>query len=527
MTGAWNAARARLDALSGWRAWAVAALLGMVSAAALPPIHAVFLLVPAFVGVVWMADGARRARAVAAIGWWFGFGHFTAGFYWIANALLVDAERYAWMIPFAVGGLAALMAAFPAAALWGARVAADRLRIEGPGRILLLAAAWTGLEWVRSWFLTGFPWNLIGSVWAFSDAMTQFAAVAGVYGLGLVTVAVAAMPATLAGTGPHRTQAARATAAAFAVLALLWTGGAIRLAGADAGTVPDVRLRLVQPNIPQNLKWRRDLLDLHLLRQLALSVRPPAVGAPPPTHVLWAETAAPFFVGRDAPRRARIARAAPPGGQVILGAPRATAPGEEPMRVWNSLRAVDAAGDIVGSYDKFHLVPFGEYVPLRGIIDIPKVTEGRADFAAGPGPRTLRLPGLPPMGPLICYEVIFPGRVVDSHDRPQWLLNLTNDAWYGYSAGPFQHLAAAKFRAVEEGLPVVRVAFTGISAVFDGYGRETVRIPLQSEGVADADLPRMIAARTMFARIGNLSVFAFILMVVLFAFFKYNAGHLR
>ena len=178
----WARIHGRISALHGWRAWVAAALLGMVGAAALPPLHAVFLLVPAFVGWIWMAEATARKRTVLALGWWFGFGHFAAGFYWIANALLVQPELYAWMIPFAVGGLAALMAIFPAAALLSARLVADRLRIGGPGRVLLLAAAWTAFEWIRSWFLTGFPWNLLGTVWAFSDSMSQFAALAGVYG---------------------------------------------------------------------------------------------------------------------------------------------------------------------------------------------------------------------------------------------------------------------------------------------------------------------------------------------------------
>ena len=190
--------------------------------------------------------------------------------------------------------------------------------------------------------------------------------------------------------------------------------------------------------------------------------------------------------------------------------------------MWNSLRAVDSNGTIVGTYDKAHLVPFGEYVPFREWIDIPKITAGRTDFSAGPGVRTLHLPGLPPVGPLICYEIIFPDAVADPNDRPHWLLNLTNDGWYGRSAGPYQHLAAAKFRAIEEGLPVVRVAYTGISAVIDPYGREIARIDLQTEGFVDADLPRMIASKTIYARIGNLIILIAIALVALLATIKYR-----
>ena len=518
----WARLHGRISALRGWRAWASAALLGASAAAALPPVYAVFLLIPAFVGWIWMAEAATRKRTVLVLGWWFGFGHFAAGFYWIANALLVQPERYAWMIPFAVGGLAALMAAFPAVTLLCARLLSDRLRLAGPGRILMLAAAWTAFEWVRSWFLTGFPWNLLGTVWAFSDSMSQFAALTGVYGLGTVTLIAAAMPAVLTDPRTDRRRGVRAVVAAFGVLALVVIGGAVRLAGDDGATVPNVRLRLVQPNIPQKIKWRSDLLDGHLARQLILSRRPPKAGDPRPTHILWAETAAPFFVGRDAARRELIGRIAPPDGIVLLGAPRITPRGEKPVRVWNSLRAVDPTGAIVGTYDKAHLVPFGEYVPFRKWIDIPKITAGRTDFSAGPGVQTLHLPGIPPVGPLICYEIIFPGAVADPTDRPHWLLNLTNDGWYGRSAGPYQHLATAKFRAIEEGLPVVRVAYTGISAVINPFGREIARIDLQTEDFVDSNLPQIIAHPTVYARIGNFSILITIVMVVFLATIKYR-----
>ncbi|MBC8158616.1 MAG: apolipoprotein N-acyltransferase [Alphaproteobacteria bacterium] len=463
----------------------------------MPPVHLVFLLIPAFVGWLWMLGEARNWRAAFGVGWWFGLGHFAAGLYWIANALLVQPEKFAWLIPFAVIGIAAAMAVFPALVAVVVRAAGSR----GIGGVLVLAVAWCATEWLRSWIFTGFPWNLMGTVWAFDDAMIQSAALFGAFGLGLITVAIAAMPAILGEPGVSARCSVVALCGALALLVVLWGGGAARLADATIANVPNVTLRLVQPNIPQKLKWRRDLRDHNLARQVALSVRESS-GGEAPTHVIWAETAATFFLGQDNERRDFLAKAAPPGGSVIVGAPRRTPPGDEIYRVWNSLQALDGSGQIVGRYDKFHLVPFGEYIPLRPWLTIPKLTAGRQDFSPGDGLATLSLPGLPPVSPLICYEVIFPGAVARRDDRPQWMLNLTNDAWYGVSSGPYQHLAAARMRAVEEGLPLVRVANTGISAIVDAYGRTVAQLGLQKVGVLDAPLPAALEP-TPYSRFGN------------------------
>ena len=203
-----------------------------------------------------------------------------------------------------------------------------------------------------------------------------------------------------------------------------------------------------------------------------------APGGPAPTHVIWPEASAPLFLAHDLERLRLVGEFTPPGGLTLLGTLRTSPPGVDPFQVWNSMLAVDPSGAVVGSYDKSHLVPFGEFMPLRSVLGLGSVAGGSTDFSTGPGVQTLRLPGLPPVGPLVCYEVIFPGAVTDRSDRPEWLLNLTNDGWYGISAGPYQHLVAARLRAVEEGLPVVRVANTGISAVIDPVGRVLVRAGL-------------------------------------------------
>lgn len=485
-----------LGALSGWRRSALAAALGASAIGALPPLHVLPLLVIAFSGLVWLIDGTRDLRASAIVGWWFGFGHFAAGLYWISHALLVDAAQFGWLVPLAVPGLAAGFALFPAVACVALRLSGAR----GTAGVLVLAVAWTATEWLRGHILTGFPWNLIGTAWAESAPMMQNAAVIGLYGLSLFTIVVAALPAALA--------EAQAGWRAVVAAALLITGGSgaglTRLMLADDGVVPGVHLRLVQPDIPQSLKWDPALRERHFQRTLELTRAPGFSGR---THIIWPETATPFAMAGDAARRLSIASAVPSGGLVITGAPRVEVEPGRPIRVWNSLHAIDGGGAIVGTYDKFHLVPFGEYVPFRRILGVINLIPGSVDFTAGPGPQTLALPGLPKLSPLICYEAIFPTRVLDPADRPGWLLNLTNDAWFGLSSGPYQHFAAARFRAVEEGLPLVRAANNGISAIVDAYGRVVVELGLGRSGVVDGDLPRALPL-TPYARFGDAIVLA-------------------
>jgi apolipoprotein N-acyltransferase len=209
-----------------------------------------------------------------------------------------------------------------------------------------------------------------------------------------------------------------------------------------------------------------------------------------------------------------MASVVPPGGLLLSGAIRTTPPGHRPFRVWNSVHAIDRTAEIVATYDKFHLVPFGEYIPFREWLGLNKITAGRTDFSAGAGPRTVGLPGLPPVGPLICYEIIFPGEITEPARRPRWLLNVTNDAWFGASSGPYQHFAMARLRAVEQGLPLVRAANTGISAIVDPYGRVNSRIGLNRRVALDGKLPLGLAGRTPYSLYGDVPIL--IVSVVLF-----------
>lgn len=493
-----------LDSLAGWRRRLLLLTLGCVATLAMPPLHLWPLLFIALPGLVLLIDGTASVRRAFWTGWWFGLGHFILGFYWIANSMLTDPLRFGWMIPFAVGGLSAFMAVF----IGVAAAVARSLWAPGPARILALGGAWIVGEWLRSWVLSGFPWNLLGYSWAFSDAMMQTAAWTGSWGLSLATVVGCGLAALLlrwtpgSQTVPPLGKAGFLAAAGIALLGAIWAAGAGRLAGAGEEFVPGITLRLVQPAIPPGMKNDADRRRDNLLRQLKLTVESP--GYERVTHVIWPESAVPYLVQRDADLRQDLAGIVPPNGLLLTGAIRVAPENGNIEEVWNSAMAIDGTGSLIASFDKFHLVPYGEYVPARQVFPfISKITPGAMDFSAGPGPRTLHLPGLPPVGPLICYELIFPGAVVDRADRPQWLLSLTNDAWFGRSSGPYQHFASARFRAVEEGLPMVRAANAGISGVIDAYGRVQAILGLDAVGVVDHGLPVAAPGLTPFARLGN------------------------
>ncbi len=484
----------------------VAFVLGALAAVAFPPVSVVVILLPTLSGLVWLIHDTRKPRTAFAVGWAFGLGHFCAGLYWIGNAFLVDATRHAALAAPAVIGLAAVLAIYVGVVCALYRRCVNRPYIRLPN-LMVFASLWTLGEWVRAWAFTGFPWNLMGSAWIVSDAMLQLGALGGVYLLSLLTVACAILPVLLICGDPARLRYSRvAVACGILLLLAVWGGGTMRLAGATQDYVPDVQLRLVQPNIAQNLKWQRDLRGAHVVHQMALSLQD-GVADKAPTHVIWAETAAPFVVPRNPDIVPLLSRAAPRGGALITGILRGGAPqdGEGRPAIWNSLLAVTSDGRVAASYDKSHLVPFGEYVPFAQYLPLEKLTAGGGGFSFGTGQQTLEIPGLPPVSPLICYEIIFPGAAIRRDARPDWILNITNDAWYGNSAGPYQHFAAARLRAVEEGLPVIRVANTGISGVIDAYGRVEQSLPLGQAGILNSGLPSA-GPITPYARYGSVAI---------------------
>jgi apolipoprotein N-acyltransferase len=334
--------------------------------------------------------------------------------------------------------------------------------------------------------------------------------VLGLWGLTLVAFIVFASPAALAGAASRRSSAVRFLAFAGLLLVLHLAYGVLRLAGATNATVEGVTLRIVQPSIEQGEKWQSANEDEIVRRYLELSdatSSPERAGVGSARLVIWPESAFPFLLTERPQILSALAALLPEGTTLITGAARSEPPGgSEPPRVFNSVYIIREDGEIVDAYDKVHLVPFGEYLPFRTFFDALGVRQLVAlpgGFSPGPGRRTLSLPDAPAFAPLICYEIVFPGEVLAGGDRPGWLLNLTNDAWYGMTPGPYQHFLQARVRAVEEGLPLVRAANSGISAIVDGYGRVQRSLGLGKTGIVDGDLPSSLGP-TPYARYGDL-----------------------
>jgi apolipoprotein N-acyltransferase len=495
----------------GWRRSLVAVLAGASTALALPPVEfwpAPFITFPI---LVWLIDGSAGGRrggvpAAAMAGWWFGFGYFVAGLYWTGNALLVDAKTFGWLLPLAIIGLPAGLAVFTAFGVALARL----LWTRGAMRLLSLACALTLSEWLRGHLLSGFPWNTFGYALATPSVLAQSASLVGVWGLTFIAVAVYASPAVLADELTDARRPWLPAAASALLLVAMAAYGAVRLNWTPTTYVEGVRLRIMQPNLHQDEKFNYSQKQAVMSRYLALSDRatgPQSTGVADVTHLIWPESAFPFFLTREPDALAQIAALLPEGTVLITGAVRApeTMPSAAITRAYNSIYVIDHDGSVLSVYDKVHLVPFGEYLPFQDILErlgLMQLTKVRGGFIPGDRRRAVSVPRAPSFLPLICYEIVFPGQVAPRGERAGWMLNLTNDGWFGRSAGPYQHFQQARLRAIEEGLPLVRAANTGISAVVDPVGRVIRSLPLGSEGVLDASLPQPLPP-TLYARLGD------------------------
>jgi apolipoprotein N-acyltransferase len=497
----------------GFRRAAIAFIAGLLSVLALAPFNfwpVLFLTLPV---VVWLIDGAGAGKlggwpAAALTGWWFGFGYFLAGLYWVGNALLVDAATFGWLLPFAVAGLPAGLAIFFAAGFLLARL----LWTRDASRILVLASALTVSEWLRGHVLSGFPWNALGYALSNPLALAQNASLVGLWGLTFLTVAIFASPAALIDDKSTKRRLWLAPALALIALAIMGTYGAVRLAREPTRLVDQVKLRIMQPNLPQDTKFNYGARAEVMRKYLALSDRstgPQSPGVRDATVLIWPESAFPFFLAREADAMAQIANLLPQGTILITGAvrpPDAAPPGQPVTRAYNSVYVIDHDGSILSIYDKLRLVPFGEFLPFQSAMEklgFTQITKVQGGFIPGTRRKPIDLPRAPRMLPLICYEVVFPGDISSRDERPGWIVNVTNDGWFGNSTGPYQHLQQARLRAIEEGLPIVRAANTGVSAVIDPQGRIVAQLGLGTEGVLDATLP---ASRgpTVYGRIGDI-----------------------
>ena len=450
----------------------MAVLLGVGVAAGQAPVGAWYVALPALAGLLWLVAGQLRGRVwVAVFG---GAAYFAAALSWIVEPFLIDAARHGWMAPFAV-----VLMGFGLALFWAAAAA-----VSG-GRVWVLAVALSAAELARGYVLTGFPWALIGHIWI-DTPVGQAAAVVGPSGLTLLTCLVAGGLSNL-----------RVVPFVAAALAGVWGFGAWQLAQPDPAA-PGQILRLVQPNAEQAAKWDADKAQVWFDRLMGYTAVQPAADL-----VVWPETALPYLVEQH-PELPGLIAAAGGGAPVAVGRQRV-----DGVQGWNTLTVFDPSGAVIGQYDKHHLVPFGEYLPLGDLAFRwfglrAFASQAGNGYSAGPGPTVLDLGPLGKVLPLICYEAVFP-QDLRGTVRPDWLLQVTNDAWFGQWTGPFQHLAQARLRAIEQGLPMARVANTGVTAMIDARGRVVDALPFGVAGYLDVALPGPLPA-TPYARWGEAPV---------------------
>jgi len=467
--------------LTGWRRLGSAFLFGALGALVFPPLDLFPVFWICFPVLVWLLQGTTNLRSAFTIGWFFAFGNLAAGLYWIAAAMFVDIKTFWWAVPLAVAGLPACFAIYNGAAMALAR----RIGVEGLSGSIVVGLSWFLADYVRGHAFSGFPWNLEAYGWDAVLPVLQLTSITGAYGLALLTLVAACLGASLA-DGTRRGQISFTMGILVFVALDIWGSARLDFAKDAAHRHPDVPVRLVQPNTNQAKKWLADNRERDFQKLLDLSsTRAPLA----PALIVWPETASTYYLAEDALHRHRIATMLPINAHLITGVIRREEDLFGLLHYYNSMVVIDDRAQIDGSYDKSHLVPFGEYMPYRKYIPLPSLINMNIDFSTGMGAHSLHVKGLPSFSPFICYEAIFPGILVNESDRPEFLLNITNDGWYGNTSGPYQHFASARVRAIEEGLPLVRAANTGISAIVDALGRVVVSIPLGIAGSADADLP--------------------------------------
>ena len=470
---------------------------------------------------LWLVDEAPTMRQALLRGWAFGVGHFTLGLNWIATAFTYQSAMPAWLGWIAVVLLSLSLAVYPAAAAglawrWGTRRTGDGHGGPKVRYVLLFAAAWIVTEWLRASLFTGFAWNPLG-VALLPTPLSRLSTLIGTYGISGIAVLLAGGLLVLR----HRRWRAGAGLVAGPVAA----GLLLLLASPDAPPPTGVPMRIVQPNIGQQEKWQEGFEregKARLARLSAGDIRRPRL-------LLWPEAAVtrPLENGlvdidyrtEAAELRAEVGSMLAPGDLLLTGGVTwRSRNGLDVTSATNSVFAMDPAGRLLGRYDKAHLVPYGEYLPMRPFLSalgLSRLAPGDIDFDPGPGPRSFDLPLVGRVGFQLCYEIIFSGEVVDRRNRPAFLFNPSNDAWFG-RWGPPQHLAQARLRALEEGLPVLRSTPTGISAVIDAEGRLLESLPWRTAGVIDTGLPGPLSP-TLFARFGNLLPLLFALILAALA----------
>ena len=498
-------ARFRLERLSAFWVVAFSVALGAGTALAAPP----FGFLPGLLGIgclfLLVDRTPRRGRLKSACwrAWLFGSGYFLVSLWWVSEAFLVDAEAHGWQAPFAVGFLATGLALLWGAAGWTYQL----IRPKGDFRALTFAAVFAFFEWLRGHILTGLPWNLVGELWRAGGAFSQSAAIFGVYGLTFVTLSIFALCALAVAPSAKGRGRFFGPMLGLALWGALYFHGSARLEP-PTPSPHGLRVRIVQANVPQANKWTleafKDILDRYTRLTAQTAKRRPDV-------VIWSETAIPSLISDYmAPgtwTRSEVEGSLSPGQVLILGADREeeSASGRKDYNSLFVLRRQTVGFETLAIYDKHHLVPFGEYFPVDSLAEVTglkRLVHVGDGFTPGGPSKAQRPSGLPPFAPMICYESLFPGAIADSGQRASWIVNVSNDAWFGRTSGPWQHLNLASYRAIEMGLPMVRSTPTGVSALIDAFGRPVSQLGQGVEGVIDVDLPARAPA-TVYYQIGD------------------------
>lgn len=503
-------------------------ILGVLYTLCFAPYYYIGFAVLGFTGFLLVLDKAKTGKKAFYYGWLFAFAHHITGIYWVSYSMLVEPDKFAWMIPFSATALPAYLALYVGLAAY----LTYKLKFKFIDKVIFFAVAWVAAEIARGYVFTGFPWNLTGYALLSQLTLAQGASYIGVYGLSLVSVLVFSSP-YLTIKFYKNSKLPKVYKACisnlFAMPALLififamhW--GANKIIS-NPTNFDKTKIRIVQPNIPQKEKF--DLLRIgdHLFKYYRLTLQDPKTPDFVPDLIIWPEAATPLNLSAEENFMNEVAEIIPYSAFLILGSVR-----QEGwivnQKIFNSVQFIDSEGNLLrNAYDKFHLVPFGEYVPYRNFLPgVEKIAKGIGDFNKGDGPKTMKLENSPPFSPLICYEILFSGNVVGnkSAQQPEWILNVTNDAWFGTTSGPYQHLDVVRMRAIEQGLPVVRSANTGISAVIDANGKILNFIKLNEEGILDVSLPKPIKNKTYFSENKNETVYKLLIgLFILSLFLKY------
>ena len=502
-----NFVRQRLNRLNSVVVGFLTFLLGGLSGVAMPPYDLWWIFGITFPALLFFIEKAGLYRAFF-LGWIFGFGYFLVVLHWIGYAFFVNAGTDLWMMPFAVGGLAAFLAIY-----WGLAAGLTRyFSAKGFEPFLLAPVFFTAMEYLRGHLFSGFAWAAPGLAVDGMGSVSQIAYLIGMEGLTfLILLWAAALFSLMRGQR-------LLPLVALVLLPVSWAWGEWRLSQNPTQFSETVFVRIVQPNLSEDDQWRSKNARLIFDRLLSLSSQPSQLGKQI-THIVWPESVVPFLIDESPVARSEVGQMLGENRILMTGAVRRSAP-DPKADYFTSVLVIDGNSKVIAHYDKARLVPGGEFLPLAWLLEplgFRQVVSLPESFKAGKGPESLRIPGAGLVGAQICYEATFPQEAVDPHNRPDWLVNVTNDGWFGQSTGPWQHLAQFRLRLIEQGLAGVRSANTGISAILDPFGRYIVKSPLDVEAVYDGQLPLSLTPG-LYARFGDFALLAVLLCGFFLAF---------